>query len=369
MLDSFIEDRYSKRSRPIFHSSGFAIAAGVVGVGAAAASAGISMSASDRAAKAQSAAGRKLQKQTAEATSAYERRLKRATRKFTRQQNKLRREVEAIDPTINIPAYDLQGATAEGIEAANKVTANTLQQLERVAPGSTEARQQVGSIIGSYLRGEIPRDVQEQTMRSIAEFAGAGFNPATAGKVGGFQAAQGFVPRQALLTSLDLQQTGINAAQSWQQMAGQFIQSPTQMMALGLQGRAQDINVAQANIANQFRRAGALSGITSDIYGAQTGMAQTLYGAQTGQAQQGYQVGQENIAANLAAQQAIAQGVGDIGEAASGALAGVSYSKIAQMRAGGGGGIGPGGFNYEQAYGPATYGTAAPGFGNFDYGV
>jgi len=369
MLDSFIEDRYSKRSRPIFHSSGFAIAAGVVGVGAAAASAGISMSAADRAAKAQSAAGRKLQKKTAEATSAYERRLRRATRKFTRQQNKLRREVEAIDPTINIPPYDLQGATAEGIEAANKITANTLQQLERVAPGSTEARQQVGSIIGSYLRGEVPQDVQEQTMRMIAERGGAGFNIATAGRGMGPQAPQADLARSLGLTSLQLQQTGINAAQSWQQMAGQFIQSPTQMMALGLQGRGQDINVAQANIANQFRRAGALSGITSDIYGAQTGMAQTLYGAQTGQAQQAYQTSQQNIAATERARGEIGRGIQETGEALSGALAGVSYSKIAQMRAGGGGGIGPGGFNYEQAYGPATYGTAAPGFGNFDYGV
>ena len=157
-------------------------------------------------------------------------------------------------------------------------------------------------------------------------------------------------------------------AMSWGDFANRFIQSPTQMMQLGLQGRGQDIAVAEANIANQFRRAGALGGITSDIYGAQTGLAQTLYGAQTGMAQQGYQIGQENIAATRRAGEAIAQGVGDIGEATSGALAGVSYSKIAQMRNQGGGGF-PGGFNYEQAYGPATYGTARPGFGNFDYGV
>ena len=300
MIDLPIEKRYSKANR-MFHSSGFAIAAGVVAVGAAAGSAAISMSASDRAAKAQGAAGKKYKKQLATATD-----------EFIGRQDALRKRLNKINPNIQIPEYDLENATLEGIASANRVTANTLQQLEKVAPGSEQARAQVGNIIGSYLRGEIPQDVQEQTMRNIAEMGGAGFNIATAGRGMGVQAPQANLARNLGLTSLNLQQTGINAAQSWQQMAGQFIQSPTQMMQLGLMGRGQDIDVAQANIQNRFRQIEGIGNINMQSYNALTG-----------QAQQGYQVGQQNIAANLAAQQSIASGVQSIGSATAGALSGM----------------------------------------------
>jgi len=304
MLHIPIEQRYRKENR-MFHSSGFAIAAGVVAVGAAAGSAAINMSAADRAAKAQSAA-----------SSRYNKQLKAATDEFTAKQNSLRKKIQAIDPLVEIPKYDLQNATLEGIQAANRVTANTLQQLEKVAPGSEQARAQVGNIIGSYLRGEIPQDVREQTMRNIAETGGAGFNIATAGRGVGVQAPQANFARNLGLTSLNLQQTGINAAQSWQQMAGQFIQSPTQMMALGLQGRGQDIS----NLQNKFQQLGMVGDINSQVYNARTG-----------QAQQGYQTSQQNIAANLAAQQSIAQGVQSIGSATAGALSGMgsAYGQLA----------------------------------------
>lgn len=308
MLHIPIEQRYRRENR-VFHSSGFAIAAGVVAVGAAAGSAAVNMSAADRAAKAQSAASSKYNKQ-----------LKKATDELVNNQNALKQRIEEIDPNLKIPKYNLQNATLEGIQAANRVTANTLQQLEKVAPGSTQARQQVGGIISSYLRGEIPQDVREQTMRNIAEVGGAGFNIATAGRGAGIQAPQANLARNLGLTSLNLQQTGINAAQSWQQMAGQFIQSPTQLMQLGLQGRGQDITVSQANIENQFRQIGAVGDINTQIYNARTG-----------QAQQGYNTAQQNIGANLAAQQSIAQGIQSIGSATSGALMGVSgaYGQLA----------------------------------------
>jgi len=309
-----IENRYDKRNK-MFHSSAFAIAAGVVGVAGAATAAGMSMSASSKAAKEQGAAGKKYNKQVAK-----------ATKTFNAQQAELRSRIEAIDPTIQIPEYNLQNATAEGIEAANKVTANTLKQLELVAPGSAQARQQVGQIIGSYLRGEIPQDVQQQTMRSIAEFGGAGFNPATAGRVGGFQAAQGLVPRQFGETSLGLQQGGVNMAASWQQTAGSFIKDPAQMMQLALQGRGQDIDIAQANIRNRMAQAEMIG---------QINLGQ--YNTMTGQAQAGYGVAQQGIESTLAARQAVASGVGDISGALSGAIGGVgsAYSQLGTARAGG----------------------------------
>jgi hypothetical protein len=310
MIDTPIEQRYNKTNR-MFHSSGFAIAAGVVAVGAAAGSAAISMSASDKAAKAQAGAGKKYNKQLAQATGT-----------FNKQQQKLKKQLQKMNVEIDIPQYNLQNATIEGIEAANRVTANTLQQLETVAPGSAQARQQVGTIINSYLRGEVPQDVQEQITRMTAERAGAGFRPPQGGGMGpsGFQAAQGQLARNLGLTSLDLQQGGVNMASSWQQAATSFIQSPTQMMALGLQGRGQDIDVAQANIRNRMSQLEMIGGIN---------MGQ--YNAATGQAQQGYGVAQQGIEATLASRQAIAQGVQSIGSATSGALSGMgsAYGQLA----------------------------------------
>lgn len=322
-----IETRYnltSIRDRQILNSSAFAIAAGVVGVGAAAAGTAMSMSAADRAAKAQGAAGKQYTENLAQAGGKYELALK----TFNRQQKKLRKEVQKLNPNLEIPEYNLQNATLEGIEAANKVTANTLMQLEQVAPGSAQARQQVGGIIGSYLRGEVPQDVQEQITRMTAERAGAGFRPQQ-GMVGpsGFQAAQGQLSRNLGLTSLDLQRQGVNMAASWQQTAGSFIKDPTQMMALGLQGRGQDIDVAQANIMNQFRRIGAIGELNTQ----QLGAARDLYGMQTGQSQAGYGVAQQGIESTLASRQAVGQGIQSIGSATSGALMGVggAYGQLA----------------------------------------
>ena len=300
----------------MFHSSAFAIAAGVVGVAGAATSAGMSMSASSKAAKAQGAAGKKYNKQVAK-----------ATKKFNSQQAELRSRIEAIDPTIQIPEYNLQNATAEGIEAANKVTANTLKQLELVAPGSTQARQQVGQIIGSYLRGEVPQDVQEQITRMTAERAGAGFRPQPMGAMGpsGFQASQGQLARNLGLTSLELQQGGVNMASSWQQTAGSFIKDPAQMMALALQGRGQDINIQEANIRNRFAQQEMIGQINLGQFNAMTGQAQSRYG-----------VAQQGIESTLAARQAVASGVGDISGALSGAIGGVgsAYSQLGTAKAG-----------------------------------
>jgi hypothetical protein len=274
-----------------------AIGTTAVAVGGAAVSAGMQMSAADRAAKAQGAAGKE-----------YTEELSKATNTFNRQQDKLRKQIQKIDPTIQIPKYNLQNETAAGIKAATKVTANTLKELEKVAPGSAQARQQVKNIIGSYLRGEIPQDVQQQTMRSIAEFGGAGFNPATAGRAGGFQTAQGLVPRQFGDTSMGLQQAGMefnwrNTAQAFNMMA-----RPETYMAFGLQGRGQDINIAQANIANRMAQAEMIGNINLG-----------QYNAMTGQAQAGYGVAQQGIQSNLARDTTYAQAPADIANAFSSA--------------------------------------------------
>lgn len=309
-----IEQRYDKRNQ-VFHSSAFAIAAGVVGVAGAATAAGMSMSAASKAAKAQGAASKAMQKRT-----------NKATKTFNQQQAQLREQVAAIDPTINIPEFNLANATTEGIEQANRITANTLKQLEQVAPGSTAARAQVGNIIGQYLGGQVPQDVQQQTMRMIAEQGGAGFNLGAAGRGMAVPSApQANFARNLGLTSLQLQQTGMGLAADWQRVASNFIQSPTQMMQLGLQGRGQDIDVAQANIRNRMAQAEMISGLNLGQYQAATGQAQRLYGLQ-----------QENIQTALARDQATAQGVQGITSATAGALGGIG-SAYGQLAAAGGG--------------------------------
>jgi hypothetical protein len=296
--DPLGNDKHSQ----MFHSSGFAIAAGVVAVGAAAGSAAISMSAADRAKKAQ---GR--------AAAAYK---------------KGQRKVQGMIDAVKAPEYNL-GAM---ISDAGQISDYNRQQVEAFQPGAAALRQrsvgqlnQAMDVTDQYLRGEIPQDVREQTMRNIAEFGGAGFNPATAGRAGGFQAAQALVPRQFGLTSLDLQRTGLAAtsqiqgtAQNWQQLARAFTADPLDVgkVQLGFQTAAAEVGLQKAKMT---------AGVYENIYGAN----------------------KENIAASYAAQQAVGQGVSDIGKATSGALMGMSNISAAQQGlsfgAGGMGG-GMGGF-------------------------
>jgi hypothetical protein len=286
----------------MFHSSGFAIAAGVVAVGAAAGSAAISMSAADRAKKAQG-----------KAAAAYK---------------KGQREVQGMIDAVEAPQYDLGAMIGD----ASQISEYNRQQVEKFQPGAAALRArsvgQINKAMGvtdQYLRGEIPQDVREQTMRNIAEFGGAGFNPATAGRAGGFQAAQALVPRQFGLTSLDLQGRGLaatsqiqNTAMNWQQLARAFTADPLDVgrVQLGFQTAAAEVGLQKARMT---------AGVYENIYGAN----------------------KENIAASYAAQQAVGQGVSDIGKATSGALMGMSNISAAQQGfsfgAGGMGG-GMGGF-------------------------
>jgi hypothetical protein len=288
----------------MFHSSGFAIAAGVVAVAAAGTAAGISMSAADRAKKAQ---GR--------AAAAYK---------------KGQRKVQGMINAVEAPKYDLGAMIGD----AAQISEYNRQQVEKFQPGATALRERSAQqlnramdVTDQYLRGEIPQDVREQTMRNIAEFGGAGFNPATAGRAGGFQAAQALVPRQFGLTSLDLQGRGLaatsqiqNTAMNWQQLARAFTADPLDVgrVQLGFQTAAAEVGLQKARMT---------AGVYENIYGAN----------------------KENIAASYAAQQAVGQGVSDIGKATSGALFSGAQINAANQGIniggnpyGGGGGFGTG---------------------------
>ena len=100
-------------------------------------------------------------------------------------------------------------------------------------------------------------------------------------------------------------------------------------MFLRLQGRGQDIQVQQYGIQNALQQQGLLSQINQGNYTARTGQAQAIYG-----------VNKENIASSLSNSLNTATQVGNIGQAAAGALGGVSsaYGQLAAAQGGGGAG-------------------------------
>jgi len=296
------------RHPQMFHTAAFAIAAGVVGVGAAAGSAAISMSAADRAKKGQGRAAAAFKKQQREAVG-----------KFEKGQKKVGKMIKGVEA----PEYNLGAMIGD----AGQISDYYRQQLETFQPGAAQQRQQAQTQIGqamdvvsSYLRGDIPQDVKDQITRNVAESAGAGFNPATAGRTGGFQAAQGQMARNLGLTSLDIQGRGLAAmpsvqgtAMNWQQLARAFTAEPLDVGRLQL-----GYQTAQAEVGLQ--KAKMTSDMFSNIYNAQSGLASQIYGAN-----------KENIAASYAAQQAVGQGVSDIGKATSGALMGGSNIMAAKQ--------------------------------------
>lgn len=314
----------------MFHTSGFAIAAGVVAVGAAAGSAAISMSAADRAKKAQGAAAGTFKKQQRQAVQQYTNNLN---------------QVQGMIEGVQAPEYNLGSMLGD----ARKISNYYQQQLEQFQPGAAQQRQQAQGQIGQamdvisqYLKGEVPQDVKDQIMRNVAESAGAGFNPAAAGQVGGFQASQGQLARNLGLTSLDLQGRGLaampavqNTAMNWQQLARAFRAEPLDVgrLQLGYQSAAAEVGLQKARMTGD---------IYNNIYNAQSGLATQIYGAN-----------KENAAASYAAQQAVGQGVSDIGQATSGALSGYS-SALGQLSAAQGAGAGTSGLNLATGY----YGTA-----------
>lgn len=328
------EDLIRNKHQMMFFTSAFAIGATVV-VGAAAASAAISMSAADKAKKAQGAAAGQYKKQQNKAVKRYE---------------KDQQQVQGMINEVQAPVYDLGAMIGD----AAQISEYKRQQLEKFQPGAAQQRQQAQDqisqamgVVNSYLRGEVPQDVKDQIMRNVAESAGAGFNPATAGQAGGFQAAQGQMARNLGLTSLDIQGRGLAAipaiqgtAQNWQQLARAFTAEPLDVGRLQLGYQA-----AQAEVGLQKAKA------TGDIYN-------NLFNARSGLATNVYAANKENIAASYAAQQATAQGVNDIGKAVGGAVSGYGSA----MQGIGGGMTGGGGYTtqgYAQQAAPyaASYGN------------
>jgi hypothetical protein len=311
--DPLGNDKHSQ----MFHTSAFAIGAGVVAVGAAAGAGAISMSAAGRAKKAQGAAAKQFKKQQRKATKGLV--------KGQEQVQGLINQVQAPQYNLGSMIGDASQITDYNLQQGRKISEYNRQQLEQFQPGAAQQRQQATTQIGqamdvisNYLRGEIPQDVREQIMRNVAESAGAGFNPATAGQVGGFQASQGQLARNLGMTSLDIQGRGLaampavqNTAMNWQNLARAFTADVRAAEPLDV-GRLQ-LGYQTAGSEIGLQKAKMTGDMFSNIYNAQSGLASQIYGAN-----------KENAAASYAAQQAVGQGVSDIGQATSGALSGYS---------------------------------------------
>jgi len=329
--DPLGNDKHSQ----MFHSSGFAIAAGVVAVGAAAGSAAISMSAADRAKKGQGAAAGAFKKQQREAVAGYE--------KGQKKVGKMIKGVKAPQYNLGSMIADAGQITQSNIQQGQSVSDYYRQQLEQFLPGAADQRaaqlqltNQAMGILGERLGGQYGQDVTQKTLRDVAQFAGAGFNPATAGRAGGFQAAQGLAARQLGQTTLDVQNQAFqlmpsvsNAALSWQQLSRAFTADVNIANPLDV-GRLQ-LGYGTAGAEVGLQKARMTGDMYNNIFNAQSGLATQIYGAN-----------KENIAASYAAQQAVGQGVSDIGQATSGALSGYS-SALGQLN-GVQGGMGGGGY-------------------------
>jgi hypothetical protein len=304
----------------MFHTAAFAIAAGVVGVGAAGASAAISMSAADRAKRAQGAAAKSFKQQQGKAVA----RLERGQKKV----GKMIQQVEA-------PVYNPESMISD----AAKFSAANRAELEKFLPDAEAGRarqmqliNQAMGVLQEGLKGGYGQDVADQTMRSIAEFGGAGFNLATAGRTGGFQAMQGLVPRQFGELSTDVQYRALaalpqvsNVFATWNSLADAFNVKGMDVgkLQLGYQGAAAEVGLQKARMTGDM---------FSNIFNAQSGLATQIYGAN-----------KESAAASYAAQQAVGEGIGRVGRTGADAfMTGAQISAAQQgLNLGGmGGGMG-----------------------------
>lgn len=220
----------------------------------------------------------------------------RAAKGAARSSKKAGKAFQQALQNIQVPKWDVGADIAD----AERITGYNINQLEQIYPGARSQREVASLAISDYMRGVIPQDVQQETMRNVAELAGAGFRPQAGPQApGGFQAPQALLSRNLGLTSLNLQQAGMGLSMDWQKLAGAFIESPLQ--------------VGQARL--NFEKAAA------DI---QMGVAEGVYGSQM-----------NTIGANLAARQAEIQGIQNIGQTIGSGISSVGTAinlrNIAQM--------------------------------------
>ena len=276
-----------------------ATAAAVVTVAGTAISAGMSADAAKKARAGEASAAKKMARKENEAQGSQ----KAAARK-------LQRELKGVQA----PQWNLGADIAD----AARITGYNQTQLERLYPGARSQTELASAAISDYMRGVVPQDVQEQTMRGVAERGGAGFNIATAG-IGGMPGVasrpQFDFARNLGLTSLQLQQYGMGASRDWQTLAGSFIESPLQV------GQAR-LGFEQAATNLEMQKIQARYNARSGLAQQEMGIAQSQYGRQM-----------QGVESRLAQQQLEAQNVQGMSQAVAGGLTGYGSAISAQNAA------------------------------------
>jgi hypothetical protein len=123
-----------------------------------------------------------------------------------------------------------QSAANNALAYAPAFTQSNIDLQNKVTPGSSAQREAALQQINSYIQGQVPQDVQQNTQRAIAQSFGGGYNPFT----GGGQAPSAFA-RNIGQTSVGLSQYGLSAAPTWQQLANSMVTKPESLMGFGIQ--------------------------------------------------------------------------------------------------------------------------------------
>jgi hypothetical protein len=117
--------------------------------------------------------------------------------------------------------------------AGRKFTDYMTKEREKIMPGSGEQFRQGSNVLQSYLRGEVPQDVIDQTMRGTAERFGGGYSPFVQG--GGSQMLPGQFARNLGMNSMQVMNMGMTASPTWQTLAQSFVADPVAVGGLATQ--------------------------------------------------------------------------------------------------------------------------------------
>lgn len=127
-------------------------------------------------------------------------------------------------------------------------TTTKLAMLDRVNPGWTTQRDQAAAINSQMMRGEIPKDVQEQIAQTAA------FQTVQAGGYGGPGNTRSVTARDLGMTSLDLMQAGQQGSMAWGEMLNSWLPQQTSGTQILAQSGLTARDTIETALSNADRR-------------------------------------------------------------------------------------------------------------------
>jgi hypothetical protein len=182
---------------------------------------------------------------------------------------------------LNFGSKAFNQAAQQGYDFSQQGTAENIANQNKVTPGSSAQRKLALKQINSYIRGEIPQDVQQNINRQVAQNLGGGFNMFSSGG----QAPQNFA-RNIGQTSLGLSQYGLSAAPTWQQLANTMVVSPTAGLAAGLQSTGMGTSLGASLLGSGTNLVASSAGLGNQLAESQYQGAFNQYQGQQLQNQQ-----------------------------------------------------------------------------------